>query len=85
MPQSRGAIVNGFEVLQRIKQRSALQGVPVIVLTSSLEESDRQRTRELGAVGFFSKPPNPEKLRQIFEALTGFTDRRDQTHRNGNS
>jgi CheY-like chemotaxis protein len=61
--------VHGFEVLEWIKQQSALNHLPVIMLTSSLEESDRQKAEKLGAQGFLIKPPTPEKLLQIPQLL----------------
>ena len=58
---------NGFEVLQEIRKLPNLAMLPVFVLTSSPEERDRQRALELGALGYFVKPPTPEMLLQIFE------------------
>jgi CheY-like chemotaxis protein len=61
--------MNGFEVLNWIKGQPSFNNIPVMMLTSSLEESDRQRAEVLGAKGFFIKPPTPEKLREIFGSL----------------
>lgn len=59
-------LMNGFEVLNWIKTQPSFNNIPVMMLTSSLEETDRQRAEALGAKGFFIKPPMPEKLREIF-------------------
>ncbi|MGN6553759.1 MAG: response regulator [Verrucomicrobiota bacterium] len=64
--------VNGFEVLLWLRQNPALHRFPVIVLTSSLEESDRQKALELGATGFFIKPPTRESLLQMIQLVPGF-------------
>lgn len=64
--------VDGFEVLFWLKQNPALHHFPVIVLTSSLEESDRQKALELGARGFFIKPPTRESLLQMLQLVPGF-------------
>lgn len=61
--------VHGFEVLEWIKQQPALNHLPVVMLTSSLEESDRKKAEKLGAQGFLIKPPTPEKLLQIPQLL----------------
>jgi CheY-like chemotaxis protein len=61
--------VHGFEVLRWIKQQSALANIPVFILTSSLEEEDRQESLNLGAQGFFIKPPTTETLHRIFKVL----------------
>src|SRR5215212_958876 len=47
--------VHGFDVLRWIKQESALAQMPVVILTSSLEERDREQARVLGANGFVVK------------------------------
>jgi CheY-like chemotaxis protein len=39
------------------------------MLTSSLEESDRQKASELGVKTFLIKPPTPEMLLQMVESL----------------
>lgn len=61
--------LNGFEVLQWMKQQPELKDVPVVMLTSSLEESDREKALEHGAKGFFIKPPTPETVRQMLQAI----------------
>jgi DNA-binding response OmpR family regulator len=48
---------NGFEVLQWIRSQRKLQKLPVVVLSSSEEEKDVKRSRELGATGFVTKMP----------------------------
>lgn len=47
--------VDGFEVLKEISSKPFLSDVPVIVLSSSRNESDRVRTRMLGAGDFVEK------------------------------
>ncbi len=53
--------LNGFDVLRwvRSKQRS---NVKIAVLTSSPEDIDRQKARELGADCYLLKPPDPTML-----------------------
>jgi CheY-like chemotaxis protein len=48
--------VDGKEVLRQIRADPELQTVPVVILTSSKEESDLVRTYELGANGYVVKP-----------------------------
>ncbi|AFZ67093.1 response regulator [Deinococcus peraridilitoris] len=61
--------VNGFEVLQAMKQHATYQHVPVVVFTTSETDTDRERCYELGADDFLHKPNNLGDLREIFEAL----------------
>lgn len=56
--------VHGFEVLEWVRERDALKHIPIVVLTSSPEERDRQRAHDLGARAYFVKPPTSETLLQ---------------------
>src|SRR5256885_1545001 len=53
---------NGFEVLTWIRSQPSLNDLAIVVLTSSAEERDRQRAAELGAKGYFVKPPTRESV-----------------------
>jgi CheY-like chemotaxis protein len=59
--------VHGLEVLRWIKQESSLCQIPVAVLSSSLEDRDREKALELGAETFLVKPPTPETLVEFFK------------------
>ncbi|MBI4493830.1 MAG: response regulator [Chloroflexi bacterium] len=48
--------VSGFEVLNRIKTTPGVKRLPVVVLTSSRERSDRALAYDLGANSFLVKP-----------------------------
>jgi len=48
--------VDGREVLRQMRQDAALCTVPVIILTSSREESDLSQTYKLGANAYVVKP-----------------------------
>ncbi len=47
---------DGFEVLRWLRGESALRDVPVVVMSSSSANLDRQKARELGALTFWTKP-----------------------------
>ncbi len=51
--------MNGFEVLQELKDRSDMTNIPVVVLSIV---SDEYRGIKLGAVDYLTKPINVEKL-----------------------
>lgn len=47
--------VDGFEVLKEISSKPFLSDIPVIVLSDTRNETDRMRTRMLGACEFVEK------------------------------
>jgi CheY-like chemotaxis protein len=61
--------VNGFDVLEWIQGQPPLSALPVIILTSSPEERDRQKAGQLGAKGYLVKPPTPQMLLEILEGV----------------
>jgi CheY-like chemotaxis protein/HPt (histidine-containing phosphotransfer) domain-containing protein len=55
--------MDGFAVLQEIKQRPALQAIPAIMLTANSRTQDKVRGFELGAVDYVTKPFELSELR----------------------
>ena len=55
--------LNGYQVLEAMKQESALAQVPVVVLSASDETSRVARCIEMGAEDYLSKPFDPVLLR----------------------
>lgn len=48
--------MNGFELMQRLNADSLLQTIPVIVISTSNIQSDRERLLSLGVDDFIVKP-----------------------------
>jgi two-component system response regulator len=59
--------VNGFETLKKIRESSDFKDTPVIMLSTSDEESDIYQSVERGANGYLVKP---FKADEFFAALT---------------
>lgn len=59
----------GFEVLEAMRREGTLENTQVVILTSSPEERDRKRARELGAAAYLVKPPTPTMLKELFTTL----------------
>jgi CheY-like chemotaxis protein len=58
--------VNGLEVLQTVRTTEALRSIPVVMLTSSHEESDVLRSYQLGVNAYVVKPV---EFKQFVEAI----------------
>lgn len=56
---------NGFEVLSEIRADANLRDIPVVMLTTSKQESDILRAYDIGACSFIAKPVEFGKMRQI--------------------
>jgi two-component system response regulator len=50
--------VDGFEVLRRMKADARTRGIPIVVLTSSREQSDVVASYNLGVNSYIVKPVN---------------------------
>lgn len=61
--------MDGFEVLAWIRQHANLNQLPVFVLTGSSEDRDKARAAELGAKGYYVKPPEAATLLQVLQML----------------
>ena len=57
--------VDGIEVLKAIKTDAATQAIPVIIMTSSHEETDMVRTYKLGVNSYIVKPVDFDKFAQV--------------------
>ena len=51
--------MDGYEVLERLRQDSATRGIPVIFLTALDEDRDEERGFECGAADYIAKPIKP--------------------------
>jgi two-component system response regulator len=60
---------NGLEVLARIKADERTRMIPVVILTSSQEESDIVRSYDLGVNSYTVKPVDFDKFFQVVEEL----------------
>jgi two-component system response regulator len=61
--------MNGLEVLQRIKGDERTKTIPVVIMTSSQEESDIVRGYNLGVNSYMVKPVDFDKFFQAVEDL----------------
>jgi two-component system, response regulator len=57
--------LDGIEVLRVMKKDPRTRAIPVVMLTSSAEESDITQSYNLGVNSYLVKPVNFEKLTQV--------------------
>ena len=61
--------VNGLEVLEKVKSDDMTKLIPVVMLTSSKEHPDVEKSYQLGANSFIVKPVDFESFRKIVNEL----------------
>lgn len=80
--------VSGLEVLKWVRQQTSLAHLPVVMFTSSTQESDIAFCREHGANGYLAKPSNAQQLsaavRELTDAANTPTVVEQLTHLSGN-
>jgi len=62
-------LVDGIDVLRRIKGNARTQMIPVVILTSSQEESDIVETYKLGVNSYIVKPIDFEQFTAVVRQL----------------
>jgi signal transduction histidine kinase len=67
--------LDGYETTTRIKSLPGLSHIPIIALTATAREGDRERALTAGCDGYLTKPINADRLpRQIAQFLEGFRE-----------
>ena len=61
--------VDGLEVLRQVRQDRRTRYIPVVILTSSRQESDMLRSYELGTNGYVQKPVDFDVFREAIKHL----------------
>lgn len=61
--------IDGRQALQIIKSEQALKEIPVVILTTSINQDDKDRCIKLGAADYIAKPSNYGDMREIILRL----------------
>jgi len=61
--------MNGLELITHIRSKPTKQTLPIIVITTLGEETDRDRGLELGADAYLLKPISGAKLQSLVKEL----------------
>ena len=70
--------LNGLEVLDQIRKNESTQLLPVVVFTSSAEESDLASSYERGANAYVRKPVDFHEYKALVADIGSFWVRRNQ-------
>jgi CheY-like chemotaxis protein len=68
-------VVDGFDVLRRVKSDERLRDVAVVMLTSSADERDALRSHGLGSERFLTKPVSAAALRELVAQILSRSSR----------
>ncbi|GAB5382526.1 MAG: response regulator [Aliiglaciecola sp.] len=60
---------DGREALEEIKADPELRNIPVVILTTSVQEEDMLKGYDLGAASYIAKPVNFEGLVELMKTL----------------
>lgn len=63
---------SGHEVLEELKADRGLRGIPVVVLSTSEAERDVQKSYQLGASSFLTKPMDVEDFTRAIHAMEDY-------------
>ena len=61
--------MHGFEVLEWLATRAEFKYLPIVVLSSSSDDSDIQKARQLGARDYFVKPHSLDEFVHILQRV----------------
>ena len=61
--------LDGYEVARALRQNTALNGVPIIAVTSYAMAGDREKAMSAGCDGYIEKPIDPETFVSEVERL----------------
>ncbi len=64
--------MNGLEFLKQIKKQIGLHDIPIIMLTSSMEQQDIDRSFELEISGYILKPVEYEQFLESISILNAY-------------
>jgi CheY-like chemotaxis protein len=59
----------GLQILSWAREQPELRSVPIIILSSSTQQSDKEQALQLGARAYHVKPADPDELHGIVATL----------------
>ncbi len=65
-------VMNGTQTLMELKRNPRLKNIPVIIFSTSENETEKQKSLSLGALDYFVKPSNYAQGLKIIERMNQF-------------
>ncbi len=65
-------IMNGFEFLEKVKSSATYKKIPIIIFSSSNNQSDIIFSYDLQVAGYFVKPFNPDDYKKVIEKINRY-------------
>ena len=65
-------VIDGFEVLRRLKENPSTSHIPVIILTAKIDAASERECTHLGAVDYIKKPWGPHELEDRIGMALGY-------------
>ena len=73
-------VLNGFEVLERLRANPQLAAIKVVALTAYAMRGDREKALEAGFDGYLTKPID---IQTLTETITAFLDHNNRLKKYG--
>ena len=64
--------MNGFEILQYVRTKTAYKNIPVVMFTSSDNEGDIKKSYDYGANAYLVKPESLQTLKEVLQDTFNF-------------
>jgi two-component system chemotaxis response regulator CheY len=64
-------VMNGLEMIQEIRRRGVLVGVPIVFLTTESDACLKDQAKAAGATGWLTKPFQPDQLLRVVGKVLG--------------
>jgi CheY-like chemotaxis protein len=65
-------VMNGWQLLDKLKENDELKQIPVIMYSTSSKKSDMKTALSSGALCFFTKPDNYQRLKKILHIIVTY-------------
>lgn len=63
--------LDGFQVVEKVRSNSALDGVRIVLLTARGQDADREKGHTVGADAYVTKPFSPTKILEQARQILG--------------